>query len=193
MMSLTNLTIPGVGLAALASNLSGLSSSANDLPLVLKNNTLSPSTFASALDAQKSSPGANTIATATATLKTSPSEPAGPMTKTEKQIREAARGFERTLVRQMLSTVRSNSLRGGDDQNESSKGYLEIADDKLADALVAGKGVGFASKVADQMLAQPNIKALIENEKKAVITTNTTNLNSNLNSAINQYKNVSSF
>ena len=193
MMSLTNLTIPGVGLAALASNLSGLSSSANDLPLALKNNTLSPSTFASALDAQKSSPGANTIATATATLKTSPSEPAGPMTKTEKQIREAARGFERTLVRQMLSTVRSNSLRGGDDQNESSKGYLEIADDKLADALVAGKGVGFASKVADQMLAQPNIKALIENEKKAVITTNTTNLNSNLNSAINQYKNVSSF
>ena len=145
------------------------------------------------MDAQKSSPGANTIATATATLKTSPSEPAGPMTKTEKQIREAARGFERTLVRQMLSTVRSNSLRGGDDQNESSKGYLEIADDKLADALVAGKGVGFASKVADQMLAQPNIKALIENEKKAVITTNTTNLNSNLNSAINQYKNVSSF
>jgi Rod binding domain-containing protein len=93
----------------------------------------------------------------------------------------------------MLSTVRSTSLRGGEDQGETSKGYLEIADDKLADALVAGKGIGFATKVADQMLAQPNIKALIEAEKKAVNKDNTSNQSNSLNSVLNQYKKVSTF
>ena len=187
MMPLSNLTIPGVGLAAIGSNVVGLLSPANDLPAALQANTSSNSTFASALNSQP------TAAVSSSVTKTSPAQSTGPMTKTEHQIREAARAFERTLVRQMLSTVRSNTLRGGDEQNESSKGYLEIADDKLADALVAGKGVGFASKVADQMLNQPNVKALIEAEKKAVNNSNTTDLNNGLNGAINQYKKVSSF
>ena len=187
MMSLSNLTIPGVGLAALGTNALGLLGQSNDLPAVLKNNTSNSSSFASVLDAQQSTSGSSS------TTKTSPPEVTDSMTKTEKQIREAARGFERTLVRQMLSTVRSNTLRGGDDQNETSKGYLEIADDKLADTLVAGKGVGFASKVAEQMLSQPNVKALIETEKKAVNTTKQSGLVNNFNSAVNQYKNTSSF
>lgn len=92
------------------------------------------------------------------------------LTKTEKQIHDAARGFERTLVRQMLSTIRSASLRGSEDGAPSTSGYLEMADDKLVDSLVAGKGMGFGQQVAKQMLQQPNIKALIEVEKKAVLT-----------------------
>jgi hypothetical protein len=187
MMSLSNLTIPGVGLAALGSNAFGLIGQSNELPAVLKNNNANNSSFASILDAQQSNSGASS------TTKTSPSTVSEPMTKTEKQIREAARGFERTLVRQMLTTVRSNTLRGGDDQSDSSKGYLEIADDKLADTLVAGKGVGFASKVAEQMLSQPNVKALIEDEKKAVNTTKQSGLVNNFNSVVNQYKKTSSF
>jgi Rod binding domain-containing protein len=187
MMSLSNLTIPGVGLAAIGSNAMNLLGQSNQLPPVLKNNSANPGSFASVLDAQQ--PNAEETSSTTK----SNSEASGLTTKTEKQIREAARAFERTLVRQMLSTVRSNSLRGGDDQNESSKGYLEIADDKLADSLVAGKGIGFANKVADQMLKQPNVKALIETEKKSVSSTNGSNLKTNINSVVNQYKNVSSF
>ena len=188
MMPLSNLTIPGIGLAAIGSNALGLLGQSNDVPAALKNNTANAPSFASFLESQQAPSGASP------TKKTSPSEQASePMTKTEKQIREAARGFERTLVRQMLSTVRSNTLRGGDDQSESSKGYLEIADDKLADTLVAGRGVGFASKVADQMLAQPNIKALIEADKKAVSNTKQFSITNHINSAVNQYKNASSF
>ena len=73
-------------------------------------------------------------------------------------------------------------------KRQASKGYLEIADDKLADTMVAGKGIGFATKVADQMLAQPNVKALIEAEKKAVNSTNGTTFTNKLNSVINQYQ-----
>jgi len=187
MMPLSNLTIPGVGLAAIGSNAMSFLGQANELPPVLKNNTSNSASFASILDSQQTS------SDVMSSTKNSISESSSSITKTEKQIRDAARGFERTLVRQMLSTVRSNSLRGGDDQNDSSKGYLEIADDKLADALVAGKGVGFASKVADQMLSQPNVKALIEAEKKSVSNTNKTNSSANFNNVVNQYKNVSSF
>jgi Rod binding domain-containing protein len=117
------------------------------------------------------------------------------MTKAESQIREAARGFERTLVRQMLSSVRSSALRGGEISgmpSSSSNGYLEIADDKLADSLVAGKGMGFAQKVAEQMLKEPSVKALIEQEKKAVnnsITDSTDSIKP-ISSKTNQYNHI---
>ena len=117
------------------------------------------------------------------------------MTKAESQIREAARGFERTLVRQMLSSVRSSALRGGEISgmpSSSSNGYLEIADDKLADSLVAGKGMGFAQKVAEQMLKEPSVKALIEQEKKAVknsITDSTDSIKP-ISSKTNQYSHI---
>jgi len=172
-MNLTDMSIPGIGLASAgASSLTGLFNQSLELPNVLKTDS-----FASVLDTQQSSPSAIN----------------GSTTKTEKQIREAARGFERTLIRQMLSTVRSNALRGGDEQTEASKGYLEIADDKLADSLVAGKGIGFATKLADQLLAQPKVKALIDTEKKTVSSTNNSDLTNNINRAVNQYKNASSF
>ena len=117
------------------------------------------------------------------------------MTKTESQIREAARGFERTLVRQMLSSVRSSALRGDEISGmpaSSSSGYLEIADDKLADSLVSGKGIGFAQKVAEQMLKEPSIKALIEQEKRCVNNSITEGKDSikTISSKVSQYNNI---
>jgi len=172
MLPISSLAIPSVGLAAAGLNIAGILNSASSA-LDSANSSPIDGSFAKILGAQKKIPTSTTPA---------------PQTKTEQQIKDAARGFERTLVRQMLTTVRSTSLRGGDDQSEASKGYLEIADDKLADTMVAGKGIGFATKVADQMLAQPNVKALIEAEKKAVNSTNGTTFTNKLNSVINQYQ-----
>ena len=89
-------------------------------------------------------------------------------TKTEAQIRSAAQGFERVLVRQMLSTMRNPDLRGDDSSKTTSSGYLELADDNLADIMSKGKGMGFGSKLAEQLLAQANVKQLIANDKNAV-------------------------
>jgi Rod binding domain-containing protein len=82
------------------------------------------------------------------------------------KIHKAAQGFERTLVRQMLSIVRSTNIRGGDNLSTTSSGYLEILDDKVADQLTAGKGVGFGSKMAEQLIRQIDAKkvnGLVEN------------------------------
>jgi Rod binding domain-containing protein len=96
------------------------------------------------------------------------------------KIRKAAQGFERTLVRQMLSIVRSSNIRGGDAPSTTSSGYLEIMDDKIADQLVAGKGLGFGSKMAEQLIQQ--IKAKNINES----TTNAVNNSLASSSAVNQ-------
>jgi Rod binding domain-containing protein len=45
---------------------------------------------------------------------------------------------------------------------------LELADDNLADLLSKGKGMGFGSKIAEQLLQQANVKQLIANDKNAV-------------------------
>jgi Rod binding domain-containing protein len=96
------------------------------------------------------------------------------------KIRKAAQGFERTLVRQMLSIVRSTNIRGGDAPSTTSSGYLEIMDDKIADQLVAGKGLGFGSKMAEQLIQQ--IKAKNINESPV----NTVNNSLASSSAVNQ-------
>ena len=87
---------------------------------------------------------------------------------TEEKIRNAAQGFERTLVRQMLSIVRNSSVRGDDKPNTTSMGYLEIFDDKVADHLTAGKGLGFGTQMAEQMIAQIKAKALNDTPQNAV-------------------------
>ena len=87
----------------------------------------------------------------------------------DEKIRKAAQGFERTLVRQMLSIVRSTNIRGGDAPSTTSSGYLEILDDKIADQLTAGKGVGFGSKMAEQLIQQINAKNVNGLTQNAVI------------------------
>lgn len=159
---LSSFTLPGAGLVAADTVLSKVMGSTTNKNSIQNNG--SKDAFADILNAQ----GSKNLKTGQLNNGQKSSEK---MTKAESQIREAARGFERTLVRQMLSSVRSSELRGGEISgmpSSSSNGYLEIADDKLADSLVAGKGIGFAQKVAEQMLKEPSVKALIEQEKKAV-------------------------
>ena len=61
-----------------------------------------------------------------------------PAATNEDKLKKAAQGFERTLIRQMLSTVRSTNLRGTDEASNTSKSYLEIMDDHVADMLSKG-------------------------------------------------------
>jgi len=159
---LSSFTLPGAGLVAADTVLSKVMGSTTNKNSIQNNG--SKDAFADILNAQ----GSKNLKAGQLNNGQKSSEK---MTKAESQIREAARGFERTLVRQMLSSVRSSELRGGEISgmpSSSSNGYLEIADDKLADSLVAGKGMGFAQKVAEQMLKEPSVRALIEQEKKAV-------------------------
>ena len=90
------------------------------------------------------------------------------ITKSEKKIREAAQGFERTLLRQMLSVVRSSNISGIETKSSMSMAYLQMMDDQLADLLAKTKKIGFGEKMAEQLLEQANIKQLINSEKKAV-------------------------
>jgi Rod binding domain-containing protein len=87
---------------------------------------------------------------------------------TEEKLKKAAQGFERTLIRQMLSTVRNSNLRGTDDQSSASKSYLEIMDDHMADLLSKGQGMGFGNKMAEQLIQQANAGKLIGNGEIAV-------------------------
>ena len=89
-------------------------------------------------------------------------------TTQEDKLKQAAQGFERTLVRQMLTIARSSNLRGSDEQSNASKSYLEIMDDHLADVLSKGGGLGFGNKMAEQLIAQANAGKLIGNAEIAV-------------------------
>jgi flagellar protein FlgJ len=93
-----------------------------------------------------------------------------PQTSTtqEEKLKEAAQGFERTLLRQMLTIARSTNLRGSDEQSNASKSYLEIMDDHLADVLSKGGGLGFGRKMAEQLIAQANAGKLIGSAEIAV-------------------------
>ena len=90
------------------------------------------------------------------------------ITKSEKKIREAAQGFERTLLRQMLSVVRGSNISGIETKSSMSMAYLQMMDDQLADLLSKTNKIGFGEKMAEQLLEQANIKQLINSEKKAV-------------------------
>jgi Rod binding domain-containing protein len=96
-------------------------------------------------------------------------------TSNEDKLKKAAQGFERTLIRQMLSTVRNTNLRGAEEQSSASKSYLEIMDDHMADMLSRGKGMGFGTKMADQLIQQANAGKLIGNSEIAVKALNAPN------------------
>jgi len=91
-----------------------------------------------------------------------------PVATNEDKLKKAAQGFERTLIRQMLSTVRSTNLRGTDEASNTSKSYLEIMDDHVADMLSRGNGIGFATKMAEQLIQQANAGKLIGSSEIAV-------------------------
>jgi len=96
------------------------------------------------------------------------SNPGPAQTSNEDKLKKAAQGFERTLIRQMLSTVRNTNIRGTEEQSSASKSYLEIMDDHMADMLSKGKGMGFGTKMAEQLIQQANAGKLIGNSEIAV-------------------------
>ena len=96
------------------------------------------------------------------------SNPGSAQTSNEDKLKKAAQGFERTLIRQMLSTVRSTNIRGSEGLSSASKSYLEIMDDHMADMLSKGKGMGFGTKMAEQLIQQANAGKLIGNSEIAV-------------------------
>jgi Rod binding domain-containing protein len=61
------------------------------------------------------------------------------ITKSEKKIREAAQGFERTLLRQILSVARNSNISGTETKSSMSMAYLQMMDDQLADLLAEKK------------------------------------------------------
>ena len=91
----------------------------------------------------------------------------------EVKLKQAAQGFERTLIRQMLGSARNTNLNGMDGQSTTSKSYLEIMDDHIADILTQGQGLGFGNKMAEQLIAQANAAKLSGIEKVAVNPLNT--------------------
>ena len=91
-----------------------------------------------------------------------------PAATNEDKLKKAAQGFERTLIRQMLSTVRSTNLRGTDEASNTAKSFLEIMDDHVADMLSRGNGIGFATKMAEQLIQQANAGKLIGSSEIAV-------------------------
>ena len=86
----------------------------------------------------------------------------------EAKLKQAAQGFERTLLRQMLSSARNTNVNGMEMQSSTSKSYLELMDDHVADLLSKGPGVGFGKQMAEQLIAQANAAKLSGNQEIAV-------------------------
>ena len=103
-----------------------------------------------------------------ATVKTSSST-----LTSEDKLKQAAQGFERTLLRQMLSSARNTNVNGMEMQSSTSKSYLELMDDHVADLLSKGSGVGFGKQMAEQLIAQANAAKLSGNQEIAVKPLNT--------------------
>jgi Rod binding domain-containing protein len=98
-----------------------------------------------------------------------PSLPVGPATTADPQaaqaaqiqkIRQAAEGFERALLRQMLQELRSASLSSNG--SLVSQGYVQIGDDHLADHLARSGGLGLAQAMTAQLMGQMRLAKLIK-------------------------------
>lgn len=76
------------------------------------------------------------------------------MSEREK-IAEAARGFETTLVRQMLREIHNSPFNPNKELKRD--GYLEMVDDQMAAMITRGDGLGFAKKMTEQLLNQTQI------------------------------------
>ena len=77
------------------------------------------------------------------------------------KVEEAARGFETTLVRQMLREMRNSSF-DPDKQESINTGYTDMVDDQVAAMITKGNGLGFAKKMTEQLLRQADVAAQIK-------------------------------
>jgi Rod binding domain-containing protein len=88
------------------------------------------------------------------TSNTSNAQKTDAMTNAEK-VADAARGFETTLVRQMLKEVHNSPFNPK--EGATRNGYLEMVDDQMAASITRGDGLGFAKKMTEQLLRQSQI------------------------------------
>lgn len=104
-----------------------------------------------------------------------PVQSLGPVARVEQEssseanstkIRDASEGFEAVLVRQMLRELRNSSWSNSN--SDVNAGYLQIADEQLAQHIVKSGGLGFAKSMADQMLKQIETAKLIGVDQMAV-------------------------
>lgn len=77
------------------------------------------------------------------------------------KVEEAARGFETTLVRQILREMRNSSFNP-DKQKSINTGYTDMVDDQVAAMITKGNGLGFAKKMTEQLLQQADVAAKIK-------------------------------
>lgn len=78
------------------------------------------------------------------------------------KVAEAARGFETTLVRQMLREIHNSPFNP--EKQTKRDGYLEMVDDQMAALITRGDGLGFAKKMTEQLLNQSNIAKQINSK-----------------------------
>jgi Rod binding domain-containing protein len=78
------------------------------------------------------------------------------------KVAEAARGFETTLVRQMLKEVNNSPFNPNKEVKRD--GYLEMVDDQMAAMITRGDGLGFAKKMTEQLLNQSHIAKQINSK-----------------------------
>ncbi len=78
------------------------------------------------------------------------------------KVAEAARGFETTLVRQMLREIHNSPFNP--EKAAKRNGYLEMVDDQMAAMITRGDGLGFAKKMTEQLLSQANIAKQINSK-----------------------------
>lgn len=78
------------------------------------------------------------------------------------KVAEAARGFETTLVRQMLREIHNSPFNP--EKAAKRNGYLEMVDDQMAAMITRGDGLGFAKKMTEQLLNQSNIAKQINSK-----------------------------
>ena len=77
-------------------------------------------------------------------------------------LRTAARQFEAMLLQTLMKEMRETSWRAADDPfapSESLKLYRELLDQQWVQRMVQGRGLGFAEKMAEQMLRTQTVSA----------------------------------
>lgn len=81
-------------------------------------------------------------------------------------IRKNAQEFENILVRQMLRELRQSPF--APEADSMKRAYLDMADEQLASHISASGGLGFGKAMAEMMLKQIKLSALINSPTSAV-------------------------
>lgn len=92
-----------------------------------------------------------------------PGRPAGPrdekpgVKSEDGKLKEAVRSFEAVFIKQMLSQMRASARAlGGGEVSSDRRIYEDWQDDKLAEEMSKGGGIGLAEILYRQLKPEPN-------------------------------------